>query len=199
MCRGQPQGSPGKHPFLRKIIKSQTNSQIVNYTSRNHGLVTGGAHDPGNLSGPSSGRPRHPSGETPPRSRGPASYHRNSASLEGWTLPRAKLRLARSRPELAAHQVSNLGIPRAELRLDRGLYAPLGGSPPRSRAAHPRADLRFARGSRGSAAPGTHSPDRRIKCSNTTRALRSRTNPRHAGPLTPPGNRIPALFRQLSP
>jgi hypothetical protein len=110
------------------------NSQIINYTSRNHGLVTGGAHGLGNHSGQSSGRPEHHSGETPPRSRGPASYHQNSSSLKGWTPPREKLCLARGRPELVAHQVPNLGIPRAELRLDPGLYTPSGGSLPRSRA-----------------------------------------------------------------
>jgi hypothetical protein len=109
-------------------------SKMLNYTSRNRDLVTGGAHEPGNLSDPSSSRPRHPSGKTPPRSKGPAPYYRNSASLEGWTPSRAKLRLARGRPEPAARQVSNLGIPRVEFRLDRGLCAPSGGSPPRSRA-----------------------------------------------------------------
>jgi hypothetical protein len=64
----------------------------------------------------------------------------------------------------------------------------------------PRAKLRLARGSHGSAATGpwrrAHSPDRSIKCSDTPRAPESRANPRHAGPLTPPGNHIPALFRR---
>jgi hypothetical protein len=142
-------GDGHKGPLITKeksifsqIIKTQTNSQVVNYTPRNHSLVTG-AHGPSNLSGPSNGRPQHPSGETPLHSRGPAPYHRNSTSLEGWTPPQAKLRLA------------------------RGLDAPSGETPPRSRAGRPlgrdsaslegymrrRAGLRLARGSRGSAAP----------------------------------------------
>jgi hypothetical protein len=57
--------------------------------------VPRGAHGLGNLSGPSSGRPWHPSGKSPPRSKDPASYHQISASLEGRTPPRADLRLAR--------------------------------------------------------------------------------------------------------
>jgi hypothetical protein len=77
------------------------NSQIVKYTSRNHDVVTGGAHGPGNLSGPSSGRPRHPLGKSPPRSRVGRPLGRNFASLEGSTPPRANLRLARGRPKLA--------------------------------------------------------------------------------------------------
>jgi hypothetical protein len=68
----------------------------------------------------------------------------------------------------------------------------------------PRARLRLARGlcipSGGSAATGpwrrAHYPDRSIKCSDTPQAPESKANPRHAGPLTPPGNHIPALFRQ---
>jgi hypothetical protein len=47
--------------------------------------------------------------------------------------------------------------------------------------------------------PRTHSPDRSIKCSDKPRSLRSKANPRYAGPLTPPGNRIPALFHKPSP
>jgi hypothetical protein len=133
-----------------------------------------GAHGPGNLSGPSSDRPRRPSGETPLRSRGPAPYHqnsahpragrplgRNSASLEGWTPPRAKLRLA------------------------RGLCAPSIESPPRSRLSQ----VLCSR---------TNSSGRSIKCSDTTWTPGSKANPHHAGPLTPPGNHISALFRQPS-
>jgi hypothetical protein len=78
------------------------NSHIANYTSYNH--------VPGSLSGPASGRSQHPSGETLPRSRVGCPLGRNSASLEGWTPPRAKLRLL----EGYAH-------PRAGLRLARGL------------------------------------------------------------------------------
>jgi hypothetical protein len=161
----------GENPFLHKIIKTQTNSQIVNYTSRNHGLVTG-AHGPGNHSDPSSGRPRHPSGETPPRSRGLALYCRNFASLEGRTPPRAKLRFA------------------------RGQYAPSGGSLPRSRAVRTLGRVHASLGALAGLRSRTHSPDRSIKCSNTSRAPGSRANPCHAVPLTPPGNHIPVLFRQ---
>jgi hypothetical protein len=137
----------GGNPFSFANNETQINSQTVNCTPRNHGLVTG-AHDPDNLSGPPSGRPQHPSGETPLRPRATAPYRRNSASLEGWTPPRAKLRLA------------------------RGLCAPSGKNPPRSRAGRPlernstslegfvppRAGLRLARGSRGSTAPAPTPP-----------------------------------------
>jgi hypothetical protein len=41
-----------------------------------------------------------------------------------------------------------------------------------------------------------HSPDQSIKCSGTPQAPGSKANPRHADPLTPPGNHILALFRQ---
>jgi hypothetical protein len=135
-CRGQPLGSPnnwGKNSFLRKIIKTQTNSQTVNHTSRNHGLVTG-AHGPGNLSGPSSSRSRHPSGETPPHSRGPAPYYQDSASLEGWT-------------PLGRNTASIEG------------WTPLGrNSASLEDCAHPRAGPRFARGSRVSTAPAPTPP-----------------------------------------
>jgi hypothetical protein len=73
--------------------------------------------------------------------------------------------------------------PRARLRLARGLDAPSGGSPPR---------LRLSRVDRSR----THSPDRSINHSDTMRAPGSKANPRHASPLTPLGNHIPALFRQ---
>jgi hypothetical protein len=172
------------------------NIRIVKYTPRNHGLVTG-AHGPGNHSGPSSGRPRRPSGETPLCSRGPAPYHRNSASLEGWTPPRGKLHLARGldapssetpplsrdgRP-LGQNSASLEGCtrPRVGFRLARGLCAPSGGFPPRSRPSR----VRRSR---------THSADRSIKCSNMTWAPRSKVNPHHADPLTPPGNHIPTMF-----
>jgi hypothetical protein len=42
----------------------------------------------------------------------------------------------------------------------------------------------------------TFFPDRSIKCSDTSRTPRSKANPSHAGPLTPPGNHIPMLFDQ---
>jgi hypothetical protein len=104
---------------------------------------------------------------------------------------------------------------------------PSGRSPPRSRVArplgqifallegypHPRADLRLARGlyapSPSSASPSrlgvlqvrkphTHSPERSIKHSDMPRALESKANPHHDGPLTPPGNHTPAMFHQPS-
>jgi hypothetical protein len=163
----------GKTHFSQ-IIKTQTNSQIVNRIPRNHGPVTG-AHGPGTPGRPikrsapvplgrnSASLEGHsaPSGDTPPRSRAGCPLWRHSTSLEDWTPPRARLRLA------------------------RGLCAPWGGSPPHSRLSR----VHLSR---------THSPDRSIKCSNTTRAPGSKANPRHAGPPTPPGNHIPALFRQPS-
>jgi hypothetical protein len=64
------------------------NPQIINYTPRNHGLVTG-AHGPGNLSG------QRCTTETPSRSRAGRPLGRDSASLEGHARPRASLHLAR--------------------------------------------------------------------------------------------------------
>jgi hypothetical protein len=134
---GSPNNWAKTHFFANN--ETQINSQTVNCTPRNHGLVTG-AHGPGNLSGSPSGRPPaplgrnsaslegdsavppklrlargldSPSGETPPRSRAMRPLGQDSASLEGWTPPRAKLRLA------------------------RGLCAPSGRTPPRSRAMRP--------------------------------------------------------------
>jgi hypothetical protein len=96
----------------------------------------------------------------------------------------------------AAHQEVGPGTPRANLRLARGpdavppnlrlargLDAPSSESPPRSMP--PR-----------SCGPRAHSPDQSIKCSDTMQAPESKANPRHAGPLTPPKNRITVLFRQ---
>jgi hypothetical protein len=40
----------------------------------------------------------------------------------------------------------------------------------------------------------TYSPDKSIKCYGTLWAFGSKENPRHAGPLTLPGNHIPMLF-----
>jgi hypothetical protein len=134
--------------------------------------------------------------------------------------PRANFRLARG-PGAAPRISTSLGgyaPPRVNLRLTRGLRTPSGEYPPRSRATHSlgrvsaRAKLRLARGLRAPSGespprssalrvrnPRTHSPDRSIKCSDTPRAPGSKANPRQADPLTPPGNRIPALFRQPSP
>jgi hypothetical protein len=111
------------------------------------------------------------------------------------TPSRADLRLARG-----------LGAPRANPHLAQGLGARSSESPPRSRArcplgrisaplegeVPPRANVCLARGA------CAHSPDQGIKCSDTTRVPGSKANPRHAGPLTPPGNQIPVLFCQPS-
>jgi hypothetical protein len=139
----------------------QTNPQTANHTPCSRNPIRRGAHGPNNLSGPSSSHPQHPSSELLSRSR---------ARCRG-----TNLRFARG-----------LHAPRVNLCLARGLRAPSGESPPRSRALRVR-DRR------------THSPDRSIKCSNTPRAPGSKANPCHVGPLTPPGNRIPTLFRQPSP
>jgi hypothetical protein len=117
-------------------------------------------------------RPWQP--QRPIKRLAPAPLGRNSASLEGPGAVLPKLRLARG-----------LDDPRVRLRLARGLCAPSGGSPPHSG---------FSRVRR----PRAHFPDRSIKCSDMSRAPGSRMNPRHAGSLTPPGNRIPALFHQPS-
>jgi hypothetical protein len=113
---------------------------------------------PSNLSGPSSGRPPYLSSGSPPHSRDRRPLGRISTSLEGWTPPRENLRLA------------------------RGLDAPSGESPHRSRSSR-------------ACGPRAHSPNQRIKCWHDASA-RVKGECRHAGALTPPGNRIPALFRQ---
>jgi hypothetical protein len=115
-----------------------------------------------NHNDPPTDRPRYPSGDSPPRSRGWCHLGRFSASLEGLTPPRAILHLA------------------------RGPSAPSGDSPPRSRPTRARD-------------PRAHFPDQSIKCSGTPWVPGSKANPRHAGPLTPPGNHIPVLFSQPSP
>jgi hypothetical protein len=136
---------------------------------------------------PSSGQPRRPLGESPPRSRAGRSTAKSpprsragrplgriSASLEGWTPPRANLRLA------------------------RGLDAPSGESPPRSGAGRPSGESPPCSRPLRARSPHAHSPDQSIKFSDTTRAPGSKANPCHAGPLTPLGNHIPVLFRQPS-
>jgi hypothetical protein len=102
--------------------------------------------------------------------RGPGATPQVSTSLEGWMPPRANLHLA------------------------RGLDAPSGESPPRSRDSDPRASLCLARGRPRPAMP--HLLPRPEYCSGTSRAPGSKANPRHASPLTPSGNHIPALFHQ---
>jgi hypothetical protein len=84
---------------------------------------------------------------------------------------------------------------RASLRLARGPDAPSGESPPRSRDPNPQrisASLEAALDPRHR----TYSPNQRIKCSGTPRALGSKANSHHADPLTPPRNRITMLFNQ---
>jgi hypothetical protein len=115
-----------------------------------------------------------------------------------------------ARKASAAHQIASLGAPRANLRLARGpgaapqkphlargLGAPLGEFPPRSRDPAPRMKLRLARGRPRPVVPYLPPPpDGGIKCSDTSRAPGSKVNPHHAGPLTPPGDQIPTLFNQ---
>jgi hypothetical protein len=110
---------------------------------------------------------------------------------------------------VATHQAAGRGTPRANLRLARGpsaaprsLCLSRGLDPPS------RASLRLARGTRTpervfasleAALDPRHrtcSPDRSIKCSGMSRAPGSKVNPRLAGPPTPPGNHIPAVFDQ---
>jgi hypothetical protein len=79
--------------------------------------------------------------------------------------------------------------------LTRGLGTPSGEFPPRSRDPAPRVKLRLARGRPRPAAPYLP-PHRGIKCSDTSRAPGPKVNPRHAGPLTPSGNQMSALFDQ---
>jgi hypothetical protein len=112
-----------------------------------------------------------PLGRTYISLEGQAPHHRISASLEGLTHPRANLCLA------------------------RGLDAPSGEFPPRSRDPDPErvfTSLEATLGPRRRIC----SPDRSIKCSGTSRAPGSKANTHHAGPLTPLGNHNPALFDQ---
>jgi hypothetical protein len=112
----------------------------------------------------------------------------------------------------AAHRAVSLGAPLANfclargpgavprnLRLAHGPDAASDESPPRSRAGRPLGRVSAMLEAAPSSRPHTHSPDQSIKCSGTTRVPGSKVNPRHAGPLTPLGNHIPALFRQPSP
>jgi hypothetical protein len=72
--------------------------------------------------------------------------------------------------------------PRASSRLARGTHPLTWGSASLEVALDPRHH--------------TYSPDRSIKCSDAWRAPGSKANPRHAGPLTPPGNQISTLFNR---
>jgi hypothetical protein len=156
---------------------------------------------------------REPAGPTGVRLRDPAKYRLARGTRRHHT--ETPLRLRAGRP-LGRNSASLEGRmpPRARLRLARGPDAPSGETPPRSRAGcplgrnsalleartPPRAELRLARGQYGSTTTGprrhTHSPDQSIKCSGALRTPGSRANPRHAGPLIPPRNPTPALFRQ---
>jgi hypothetical protein len=73
--------------------------------------------------------------------------------------------------------------PRAILRLARGPDAPSGDSPPRSRPPQAR-----------DAAPTP--PTRTLNALARHGCPGQKANTHHAGPLTPPGNHIPTLFRQ---
>jgi hypothetical protein len=117
------------------------------------------------------GAPRRTT-ETPPRSR--------AGRPSGETPPRS--RVMRTLGRISA-SLEGYAHPRVGLRLARWLCAPSSGFPARSGVSR----VRRSR---------THSPDRSIKCSGTLWVPGSRTHPRHTGPLTPPGNHIPALFRQ---
>jgi hypothetical protein len=121
-----------------------------------------------------------------------------------------------------AHQTVGRGTPWANLCLARGPRRRAAESPPRSWARRPLgrvsallegltplgrvfaslkgttppwARLHLARG-RLRPRHRTYSSNQGIKCSGTPQALGSKVNPRHAGPLTPLGNHIPALFHQ---
>jgi hypothetical protein len=76
--------------------------------------------------------------------------------------------------------LEGLTPPRASLRLARGIRTPKRVSASLEAALNPRCR--------------TNSLDWSIKCSGTSWAPGA--NPRHAGPLTPPGNHIPVLFDQ---
>jgi hypothetical protein len=108
----------------------------------------------------------------------------------------------------AAQQTVSLSAPRANLclargagaaprnpRLARGLCTPSGESPSRSRDPAPRVNYASLEAT-SDPRHHTYSPDRGIECSDASRAPGSKVNPYHAGPLTPPGNQIPALFDQ---
>jgi hypothetical protein len=89
----------------------------------------------------------------------------------------------------AAHQAVDPHTSRADLRLTRGIDAPSGESPPRSRAGRPlgrisaslegwtppRANLRIARGRPELAAPAPTPPTRELNV-GTTRAHESKAN-----------------------
>jgi hypothetical protein len=105
------------------------------------------------------------------------------------------------------HQKIGRGTPRANFCLAQGpsatpwsLHLARGTDAPLGRVSASLEDLTPPRQFSASlkAAPGprcrTYSPDQSIKCFGTPRALGSKANPRHAGPLTPPGNHIQALF-----
>jgi hypothetical protein len=135
---------------------------------------------------PSDRSPRPWQPQRPIKQPVPAPLGQNSASLEG---PGAIL---------------------PKLRLARGLDAPSGKAPPRLRVgcplgrdssslegcAHPRVGPRFAQGSRGSATPAPTPPTGALNALTRRGHPGQRANPRHAAPLTPPGNHIPVLFRQ---
>jgi hypothetical protein len=118
-----------------------------------------------------------------------------------------------ARATSTAHQAVGPHTSRANLCLARGLDAPSDESPPRSRAGRPigrvsaslegwtphRASLRLARGHPELKAPAPTPPTRALNALTRRGRSGQKANHRHIGPLSPPGNRIPALFRQPSP
>jgi hypothetical protein len=105
-------------------------------------------------------------------------YHQNFASLEGWTPHRAGLRLARGldTPSCGTLPNSRVGLPLA--RDSASLEAHVGPPPP-ARDAVPALPTRALNALEHRGFPG-----------------QERILATPGGPLTPPGNPAPALFRQ---
>jgi hypothetical protein len=109
----------------------------------------------------------------------------------------------------AAYQIASLDTPRANLRLARGpgaaprnlrlareLDTPSGEFLHRSRARLPLRRVPVSLEAALDPWNRTCSPDRSIKCSGMSQEPGSKANHHRVGPLTPPGNQIPALFDQ---
>jgi hypothetical protein len=153
-----------------------------------------------------------PHGRTSTLLEGQAPHHKILTSPEGQAPPRVNHRLARGLGSPSGEvfaPLEGLTPPRVNLRLARGLGAPSGevfalleGLTP------PRTSLLLAQGTgtpeRVSASleaaldprVRTCSPDRSIKCPSVSQAPESNVNSHHAGPSTPLGNHISALFHQ---
>jgi hypothetical protein len=161
-----------KKSIFRKIIKTQTNSQIVNRIPRNHGLVTGahGSEAPGR---PIKQLAPAPLGETPLRSRGTAPYQRNSVSLEGWTPPQERLRLA------------------------RGLDATSGRTPPRSRLSRVRRSRTHSPDWSIKCSDTTRAPGSRVNPRHAVPLIRLGIISRRCF-ANPPGEAIPSTVRHCA-